>query len=160
MTPVTDADYNHALIEFLKKSPPETWHQVAWSWNWDNGLAPLEWLIRQPECDQGTALLIYWYAGGPSWSKDSKDCDEYQRDVFELVKEIERNYVSGFYQNGNLAFDPRYDCNGRDWTKEHPEPAPEIFYQPSPGEKVGRKPFEDGYPPEVLAAVEVTNRQS
>ncbi|MGZ3679993.1 MAG: DUF4274 domain-containing protein [Ktedonobacterales bacterium] len=51
------------LLAYLTQATPDAWHQVAWKWNWDSGIKPLQWIIRQPRCDRGTALLIYWYSG-------------------------------------------------------------------------------------------------
>lgn len=48
------------LMRYLKSSGLKEWNQVAVDWNCDNGLKPLRWIIEQPECDKGTALLIYW----------------------------------------------------------------------------------------------------
>jgi hypothetical protein len=33
---------------YLAQASPEEWHQVARSWNWDNGNEELLWIIRQP----------------------------------------------------------------------------------------------------------------
>ncbi len=52
------------LPAYLTQATPDEWHQVAWKWNWDSGVEALQWIIRQPTCDRGTALLVYW-TGGP-----------------------------------------------------------------------------------------------
>ncbi len=49
------------LQTYLASAAPEDWHQVAWNWNWDAGEDSLRWIARQPNCDRGTALLLYWY---------------------------------------------------------------------------------------------------
>src|SRR5712691_6236599 len=50
----------------VNQATPDEWHQVAWNWNWDSGVEALQWIIRQPMCDRGTALLVYWM-GGPRY---------------------------------------------------------------------------------------------
>src|SRR5262249_23001942 len=68
-------EYSASLTKVLEQSDPDVWHQVANGWNWDGGVAPLAWMIRQPQCDRGTALLIYWH-GGPGWFKQYAGRDE------------------------------------------------------------------------------------
>jgi hypothetical protein len=144
----------------LTQASPEEWHQVAWSWNWDNGVEELRWIIRQPTCDRGTALLVYWY-GGPRYFAQYASRDEvpeYQLEEYDLVMEIERRYLAGAYLRQEIAFDPHDDDGGADergfdWTLEYVDlpnrhPISEAMKHASPGHLVGRDPtFEDGYPP-------------
>jgi hypothetical protein len=158
---MSENPYNLALIKYLEKSSPEEWHQIAWNWNWDNGIEPLLWIIRQPQCNKGTALLIYWYSG-PKWLYQYNNRDEvkpYNLISYDLVKEIEEKYTSGFYQNDNINFDPANDFDGHDWTKEYEEievkqNIPDMMFKPTLGQKVSKKVIAEGYPQEVIEEVE------
>lgn len=156
------SEYKKALMEYLKTASPEDWHQVAWSWNYDSGTEPLEWIVSQPNCSKGTALLIYWTAG-PRYMyqyANREEVGKYNLDVYDLIKVIEEKYTSGFYQKDDIYFDPKNDYDGRDWTKEYEDEVeqkqviPEQMFKPTSGVKIERIPLEDGYPPEVLQVVE------
>lgn len=144
------------LAAYLAQATPEEWHQVAWNWNWDAGIEPLRWIIRQPTCDRGTALLVYWYAG-PRYKARYASRDEvplYQLEGFDLVMEIEAGFLAGRYSNAQISFDPRDDL-GHDWTAEYGDQPyrrliPPQMYMASPGRKVARDGnFDEGYPPGV-----------
>lgn len=144
------------LATYMAEATPEDWHQVAWSWNWDAGTEPLQWIIRQPNCDRGTALLIYWHAG-PRWMAQYASRDEapsYQHEGYDLIMEIEAAYLAGRYTNTQISFDPRDDL-GYDWTAEYADqpyrrPIPQQMYFASPGRKVARQDdFDEGYPPGI-----------
>ncbi|HEY0628145.1 MAG TPA: DUF4274 domain-containing protein [Sphingomicrobium sp.] len=65
MSPNEEQAYFRA---WLRDQTPRTWHQVALTWNWDDGTEVLDWILDQPACDAGTALALYlsseadWYA--------------------------------------------------------------------------------------------------
>jgi len=59
----------------ISQASPEEWHQVACNWNWDDGADELRWIIQQPTCDRGTALLVYWH-GGPRYYAQYATRDE------------------------------------------------------------------------------------
>jgi hypothetical protein len=102
-------------FDYRKLKASEEMHQFAWHWNWDNGSEAMRWIIRQPQCDLGTALLIYSRAGG----KDA------------LIGEIEQKAQAGFYQSQNIRFDPNTD----DGSQIDPMAnIPEIMKRASPGE--------------------------
>lgn len=141
------------LQTFLAQATPDEWHQVAWQWNWDSGVEPLRWIIGQPACDRGTALLIYWY-GGPRYLSQyasREEVPDYSLEDYDLVMAIERAYLGGFYTRQEIAFDPADDA-GFDWTAEYASepllrPIPAVMYAASPGRRLSRDPaFEDGVP--------------
>ena len=138
------AEYNSSLVSLLKRSSPDVWHQVAMGWNWDGGVAPLAWIIRQPQCDIGTALLIYW-RGWPGWDKQFLGRDEvpaHRLEGFDLLEEVEGRLVSGFYSRQEISFNPRSD-DGYDWTTSYVHiPAkrkiPGQLYESTPGRSLLR----------------------
>ncbi len=120
-------------------------HRTAVEFNWDYGCSKLHEIIRQ-QCDLGTALEIYW-SGRPDFYRQYKSREEIEtgRDVFDMLVDIERNVLSGFYLHQNIAYDP-FDDHGHDMTNVYPELArkfqcqlPAEMYQPV-GESPPRKP--------------------
>lgn len=53
---------NRRLLQWLERSGPDEWHAVAFGWNWDNGIGPLQWIVSQPRCDAATAQFVFWTA--------------------------------------------------------------------------------------------------
>ncbi len=99
---------------------------MAWHWNWDSGVEPLQWIIRQDTCDRGTALLLYWY-GGPrhlAQYAERGEVPEYMVEHYDLVREIEAAYLSGRYACAQIAFDPAptmtWATTGRQNTRTNP----------------------------------------
>ena len=63
-----------AFANWLIATPdPDVWHIVATHWNWDYGLAPLLWIIRQKNCDMATALEIFFLAEPSSYFRYGDD---------------------------------------------------------------------------------------
>jgi hypothetical protein len=133
-------------ISVKKLQTPLEYHYFAWHWNWDNGIKPLEWIIRQPNCDQGTAWLIYWYAA-PTWFcqyQDKKGVRASGSNVkhYDLIKEIEQRVAENFYTTQTICFAPSDDL-GYDRTAEHADqpvksPIPGHMLQASPGARLDR----------------------
>lgn len=84
-------------------------HQFVQHWNYDDGLEPFEWIIKQKHLDKGTALCLYWMLQ-PDYFCKFKNEDEVKEDInyetYQLIKEIEDKYTSGFYGDENFSFDP------------------------------------------------------
>ena len=143
------------LLKRISTYSPEIWHKIALAWNWDNGITPLTWTISQPTCDKGTALLIYWRSG-PGYMakyKTRNDVPEYEQTLYDLIAEIERKYVNGFYKTEAFAFDPQLD-QGTDWTTQYVsypqnKEIPPVMYETTKGTQVTSEFVNEGYPPEV-----------
>jgi hypothetical protein len=92
-------------------------HMYAEYYNWDGGCKPLFSLIRQPKCDLGTILMLYWQADPHFYCEfaDRSEADECERKTYDLLTEIEQNVEDGFYRRRRIAFDP-WDDHGTDWT--------------------------------------------
>lgn len=98
---------------------PEELHQLAWNYNWDDGVETMRQVALNPLSDQGTALLIYWY-NQPGWIYQyaiREEVPEWAVDSFDLAKEIESRYLTGFYTQSDFFFDPQND-DGIDWLEE------------------------------------------
>lgn len=150
------------IIDFLKKHDPLARQQLVVSWNFDNGKDVLQWIAQQPDTDQGTILLLYWYMNPQFFKKyqDREDClaqdSDWILEDFDLVETIERNYLANFYQGQKYAFDPRNDpYNGHyNWTNELDETEqkraiPKKMYEPLPGEIIACPNWTEGIPDEL-----------
>lgn len=86
------------------------WHQFVQNWNYDDGIEPFEWIIKQKTLDKGTVLCLYWLLQ-PDYFCRFKSEDEAREDLYfgqyKLLKEIEERYTTGFYQDENFSFDPK-----------------------------------------------------
>lgn len=136
-------------LNYKELKTPEECHQLALHWDWDDGVEALQWIVRQPLCDQGTALYIYW-AATPNWYyqfKDREDVVARNREAatYDLIKEIETRTLEGFYTRREIYFDPRNaECEGDDLTtsshgKELLQQIPELLRQSSPGSHILRQ---------------------
>ena len=90
---------------------PHELHLFARKWNWDGDVAPIRALVRNPACDQGTALMVYWLAQ-PEYQlryTSRGDVPEYEHEVFDLVSELEPRLVTGDFATAQIAYDPHAD---------------------------------------------------
>ncbi len=128
-------------FEIVPSSPAEMHARVA-RYNWDWGLGPLKWIAKHPQCDRGTALMIYWQ-GSPRWYAQygaAKDAPSYEKQQLQMLRAIERRFLEDGYESNDFPFDPQNDTSGggtMDWTAEDdPEgevkhPVPEEMCRPS-----------------------------
>jgi hypothetical protein len=121
------AKENLSLIKNLNITikTPEKLHEFMTNYNWDDGIEIPLWAIRNPLCDMGTALMIYWMAGAGYFSQfeTKDDVPIYEKDNFDLIIEIENRYTTGFYTRNNILFDPNFDHDenrkGHNWVNEY-----------------------------------------
>jgi hypothetical protein len=96
-------------MSYQKLTAPEL-HQFVQHWNYDDGIEPFKWIIKQKYLDKGTALCLYWMLQ-PDYFCQFKTEDEIKENLnhesYKLVKEIEKKYCSGYYQDENFSFDPK-----------------------------------------------------
>ena len=130
-------------VSASNKSFPEKLHAYAQTYNWDYGFGGLYRIINSPECDKGTALLIYWLSAPRYFCQyeDRSQIPGHGLGNYDFVKKVEENYLSGFYQNSEILFNPQWDrttisSSGYDWTKEYQDEKqknviPESMEQPS-----------------------------
>jgi hypothetical protein len=113
-------------------------HRRAQHYNWDAGTDALWKIIRDPNCDRATALMIYWKSR-PEWDlqyAERSEVPDWRLEVYDLQLALVEQYERGFYQLQTLSFDPRND-NGNNWTDEYPElqdnfkrSIPPLMYEP------------------------------
>lgn len=164
--PVTSQDdidaRSWSLVQaYLAQATPAAWHVFAARSNYDGNQRALRWLLDQPTLDRGTALLIYWYLGA-AWHVQFSSAEEaLSPETFELLRLIEERYAAGFYEAGNIWFDPHTSEGGR--PDDYPDvavarPVPAIMLEPVNGSEyieVEDDPegFDEGLPLSVAVAL-------
>jgi hypothetical protein len=81
----------------------EQLHAFARGYNWDDGFAAPRAVLASPRCERGTALLIYWAAGGPF---DEKTARGHHRN---FLTEARERLLGGEFQEEVVAYDPIAD---------------------------------------------------
>lgn len=106
-------------------------------------LMPREWrwVIDNPLCDAGTALLVFWRLS-PGYLYQYTTAAEvpYAGDAFDLARDIERRYLAGAFPDRGLSFDPT-DFRGSNLLEDVEEDGgadriPAELKRPSPGRLV------------------------
>ncbi|WP_420573551.1 DUF4274 domain-containing protein [Kordia sp.] len=110
---ITEAQKQHgepfAKFRWKKETVPSTTteiHQLAKYYNWDNDIKFLKWAVKQPNCDRGTALLIYWL-GSPEWYSQfasKKEVDSWAQDGYALLAAIERRMKKDDFKTYDYKF--------------------------------------------------------
>lgn len=107
------------------------------NWNWDGNVKPILKLIENPHLDAGTLLWIYWYACPEDYylfySSASEVDAGFERDVFNVIRRVERRFVKGDYKTASIVFDPKKHISMWDRREEFARQIPEIMYQPITG---------------------------
>ena len=76
---------------------PETLHRFAAAYNWDEDITRLEFIVRNPNCAEQTANLIYWDAS-PTWYlqyASDEEVPKEERKPLELIRLIEEAFEEG-----------------------------------------------------------------
>jgi Domain of unknown function (DUF4274) len=120
---------NH--YQFLQTS--EEIHAFADKFNWDDSREALTWILENPKCELGTAVMIYWKATPlyfyekyesreqlakqkPSYCTDE---DWFQFQTYDLIKMIEKKFDEGFYKTRVVQYSVLKDENLLDDFEEH-----------------------------------------
>lgn len=119
-------------------------HMFAENWHWDGGGGkPLQTLVKNSHCDAGTMLMLFWLGSAEDYYfqyKQIQDIDsEFDREIFRLLRGIERKIVRADYETANIYFDPQPYVSMKERRDEFERPLPDIMYLP-----IGRKPRKTG----------------
>jgi hypothetical protein len=88
-----------ALRDLLKQMAPDDWHQIGLTWDWNDGIADLEWIASQRSCDRATAVYILC-SGWPGDIATGK-----ARPHAAFVRDVAARLESGFYLKAEFALD-------------------------------------------------------
>lgn len=90
------------LLAWLKKAGPADWHRCACTWNWDQPFDAIRWIIRQKQCDAGTAVTLF-ARGEPSYYSKFASLPEIEAkaswamETVHFLKEICERWQAGQY---------------------------------------------------------------
>lgn len=141
-----------SLMEWLGRAGPVEWHCSALTWNWDDGLGPLPWIIAQPNCDAGTAIHLLAAADAFYFRKhesvEAIEADNlHEMDRIRFMIEICERWAAGQYKEYRLRPEdvPSLDPDS------HPWPVPESLARAEMrGEVLDTREWDSGYPAELL----------
>ena len=154
-------------LEFLKTATPEQRHQLLLGWNCDRGCDLLDCIVEAKDTDKATILALYWRLN-PKHQKQYKDRDDLLKgqeyliiDDYDLFVKLEKLYISGYYQEQNIAFDPANDIydNGYNWTTQSSDivtvlDIPKVMFEKLEGKEVVLEDdWVEGFPPVVDDAI-------
>ena len=111
--------------------------RFAEKFNWDAGATDLFAVIRNPKCDKGTALLVFWLSDPVSFfelytnQEEARSAAESGDDYYRLLVEIQENYVAGFYVESDFYVDPEKEAVGELASDKLKTPIPDIMRKPS-----------------------------
>lgn len=107
-------------------------------------------MAAHPECDWGTALLLYWTHRPLRVRRDvaREALEAFEVPTWELLRAIEARATTTGFPSRRCPFDPRRDCTtasveGIDWTTDRDPDAPEVpdvMLQPSGGPPHNTRP--------------------
>lgn len=136
------------LVGRLRSATPDEWHSFATQWNWDNGLAPLIWIIKQHDCDRATVTHIYWgldpeYFAGYGWKKpESGYWDELS---YATILDIQDRWERDLYHRSEIHWEKPDYIDRFDLQKLR---APIGMRQTIEGRKLDTKVFWESVPPQ------------
>ena len=106
-------------------------------------LDPLQKILDDPECDYGTALLIFW-KGAPGYDTQFASIDDappWRRPILRFTRRVEERLLAGDFATREILFNPKFDTTtinpaGYDWTADHRNvkavrPIPAALTEPS-----------------------------
>jgi hypothetical protein len=91
------------LLGLIRQMGPDDWHEIVLRWNWDWGVAELNWITSQRECDRATAVfaLLSGKPGEVATRHVRRDDDDHGWFVRDVAARLE----GGFYPNAELGLD-------------------------------------------------------
>jgi hypothetical protein len=132
-------------VKWLRSGTPDLWHQAARNWNWDYGVAPLAWIVAQPQCDLATAVLVHYDAEPGHYRRFENNRDQVpvgELETFDLIQAIRGRVAAGFYVRREIALDSR-----RAYDDAADRVSPDLAFEDNlPGREFADGAFNDGFP--------------
>jgi hypothetical protein len=91
------------LLGLIQQMTPDDWHEIALHWDWNAGIAELEWITAQRMCDRTTAMFVLCSGAPGEVATRRMRRDDEDRGGF--VRELAARLEGGFYQNAELSLD-------------------------------------------------------
>ncbi|MBA3311736.1 MAG: DUF4274 domain-containing protein [Planctomycetaceae bacterium] len=152
---------NDPVRRWLEQATPEFRHLFVAGWESEAAAVVFDWVIRQPDCEKATALMAYLLSSpvflAEHGSPEQDDASEQAN--YSLLTEIEKRYLTGFYQQQSVGFDPSAAFPAKiDLTEGYKDivpvqPIPEEMFVPVAGkELIEPEGWENGMPADVYRA--------
>ena len=93
-------------------------HHFACNFNWDCGSDELAAVIEHPQCDAGTAMMIFWLGQPTHYYRRHRDgkLAEHEKPAFDFLRHIESRLLSDDFAHSAIACDP-FDIMGQPMTR-------------------------------------------
>jgi hypothetical protein len=88
------------LLDLIKQMGPDDWHEIVLHWDWDAGVAELNWITSQRTCDRATAVYTLC-SGGPGAVAATLGQGRHRPFIRTLAARLE----GGFYPNAELRLE-------------------------------------------------------
>jgi hypothetical protein len=88
-----------SLFGLIRHMTPDDWHEVALHWDWEMGVAELDWITSQRDCDRATAVFILC-SGSPGEVATQRDAPN-----GGFIRDLAARLEGGFYPNVELGLD-------------------------------------------------------
>ena len=102
--------WNRLRSEFLRDTTkPLELHCFTCNWNAGRGLKPLLKIIKNKNCDAGTALRLYWINDPYFYQEYATigECSyEEEREMLRILRAIERRFKADDFATKRIPFDP------------------------------------------------------
>ena len=88
-------------------------HAFAQQINWDGGFDELDAVLGHPQCDRGTALMIYWL-GEPAYFAEFTSVDDVpdvNQPLKHFLNRVETRLLTDQFKSDKIRFDPMADLN-------------------------------------------------
>jgi hypothetical protein len=135
-----EADMQEMIREAETCEDPLILHAIADNYNWDDGFEVPTAIMRNPNCDLGTALMLFDLSEGwellaqpepdlEDWRREGSDWEREWRFVAELYGRI----IRGEFASQEISYDPGLNrVQLYKWRKYCPW-VPDLFLEKSPG---------------------------
>jgi len=149
--------YSREFSQWIRAARPDQWHQAAQSWNFDNAMHWLKWMVEQPTCDLGTALYLFWLSDpahnltelNPYRKVRQNDGVGVDKETLELQITVLMRWVRGSFTRSEIAFDGYRQIaivRNAEIAPIVPLEVLEAMAQPRRGKTIDRGEFNEGIP--------------
>ncbi|MEZ9526992.1 DUF4274 domain-containing protein [Enterovibrio norvegicus] len=95
------------IISIAKASAnPSFLQECAYSYNWNDGMGLPTTIANNEHCDLGTALTLFWLAGGMSYFLKEIERNEYNNEWADFCEMVVKKPTSNAYPSGQVSFKP------------------------------------------------------
>lgn len=103
--------WDETIFDWLEQQDPDECFLVASTWNWDEWLGPLFWIVEQSDCDRATAKVVLGLNGAFGWLGLYPSFDEFYRNEqhaevykenWDLHETIVTRWRSGLYNRSEI----------------------------------------------------------